>query len=62
MKIDKGDIIGFVLGVATSILANWVWDIYREKQKKLQYSDKKIIEEMASQIDGLKRHIEKNLG
>lgn len=46
MKIDKGDIAGFILGVATSILANWMWDMYRNRQHKLEYSDKKIIEEM----------------
>lgn len=61
MKVDKGDVIGFVLGVATSILANWMWDIYRERQRKLEYADKKIIEEMKSEIEGLKEHINRKM-
>jgi hypothetical protein len=61
MKVDKGDVTGFILGIATSILANWMWDIYRDKQRKLEYADKKIIEEVKSEIQGLKDHIENNL-
>jgi len=61
MKVDKGDVTGFILGIATSILANWMWDIYRDKKRKLEYADKKIIEEVKSEIQGLKDHIEKNL-
>jgi hypothetical protein len=61
MKIDKGDITGFILGIATSVLANWVWDIYRERQKKLEYSDKKIIEEVKFIKEELKEHIDNRL-
>jgi hypothetical protein len=61
MKIDKGDITGFVLGIVTSIVANMVWDIYRERQKKLEYADKKIIQEVKSEIQGLKKHINDKL-
>ena len=58
MKIDRGDIIGFVLGVATSIVASIIWDKYKERQKQLAYGEKKIIEEMQSAIEGLKQHID----
>jgi uncharacterized membrane protein YeaQ/YmgE (transglycosylase-associated protein family) len=61
MKLDKGDITGFILGIVTSVVANWVWDMYREKKHKLEYSDKKIIQEMSSQIEGLKKHINDKL-
>ena len=62
MKVDKGDITGFILGIITSVVANWMWDIYRDRQRKLQYGDKKIIEEVKSEIQGLKDHIQNNLG
>ena len=61
MKVDKGDITGFVVGIVTSIIASWMWEVYVQKQKKLGYSDKKIIEELTSQIEGLKSHIDNNL-
>jgi hypothetical protein len=61
MIIDKGDVTGFVLGIVTSIVANYVWDIYRERKKKLEYSDKKIIEEMTSKIQGLRSDIKNGL-
>lgn len=57
MKIDKGDIFGFVLGIATSIVANMIWEQYKERQKQLAYGEKKIISEMHSAIEGLKEHI-----
>lgn len=57
MKIDKGDIFGFVLGIATSIVANMIWEQYKERQKQLAYGEKKIISEMQSAIEGLKEHI-----
>jgi hypothetical protein len=62
MKVDKGDVTGFILGIITSVVANWMWDIYRDRQRKLQYGDKKIIEEVKSEIQGLKDHIQNNLG
>jgi len=64
MKVGKEDIfVGFTLGIVTSVLANWIWYKLREnnKENKLQYSDKKIIEEMTSQIEDLKKHINDNL-
>lgn len=60
MKVDRGDVAGFFLGIVTSIIASYIWDVYRAKQKKLKYSDKKIIEEMNGQINGLKKHIDRN--
>jgi hypothetical protein len=61
MKIDRGDVAGFVLGIVTSIIASWMWDVYREKQRKLEYSDKKIIQEMQSAIDGLQENIKQHI-
>ena len=61
MKLDKGDVTGFILGIVTSVVANRMWDMYRERKHKLEYSDKKIIQEMTSQIEGLKKHINDNL-
>jgi lysophospholipid acyltransferase (LPLAT)-like uncharacterized protein len=60
MKIDRGDITGFVVGILTSVIANYIWEVYRAKKKKLEYSDKKIIEEVNGQINGLKKHIDDN--
>jgi hypothetical protein len=57
MKIDRGDVVGFILGVVTSVVASIIWDKYKERQKQLAYGEKKIIEEMKSAIDGLKQHI-----
>jgi len=65
MKIDKGDVIGFFLGIATSIVANIIWEKYKERQKQLAYGEKAIISEMQSAIDGLseelKQHINKKI-
>lgn len=57
MKIDKSDIFAFVLGVGTSIVANIVWEKYKERQKQLAYGEKKIIAELHSAFEGLKEHI-----
>lgn len=57
MKIDRGDIAGFILGVVTSVVASIIWDKYKDRQKQLAYGEKKIIEEMQSAIEGLKNHI-----
>jgi predicted AlkP superfamily phosphohydrolase/phosphomutase len=59
MKIDRSDIIAFVLGVSTSVLANILWEKYKEKQGQLAYGEKTIIKEMQSAIDGLKEDIKK---
>ena len=57
MKIDKSDIFAFVLGVGTSIVANIVWEKYKERQKQIDYGEKKIISELHSAFEGLKEHI-----
>ena len=57
MKIDKTDVIAFVLGIATSIVANMIWEKYKERQKQLAYGEKKIISELHSAFEGLKQHI-----
>jgi len=57
MKIDKTDIIAFILGIATSVVANMIWEKYKERQKQLAYGEKKIISELHSAFEGLKEHI-----
>lgn len=57
MKIDKTDVVAFVLGIATSIVANMIWEKYKERQKQLAYGEKKIISELHSAFEGLKEHI-----
>jgi len=57
MKVDKSDIIAFVLGIPTSIVANMIWEKYKERQKQLAYGEKKIISELHSAFEGLKEHI-----
>jgi hypothetical protein len=57
MKLDRGDVLGFLIGVTTSVIATIIWDKYKEHQKKLEFGEKKIIEEMKSEIQGLKMHI-----
>lgn len=65
MKIDRGDVVGFVLGIVTSIVANIIWEKYKENKKELDYGEKAIISEMQSAIDGLseelKQHINKKI-
>ena len=61
MKIDRGDVVGFILGVATSVVASIIWEKYKERQKKLAYGEKKIIEEMKYAIEGLKKQINGNV-
>jgi hypothetical protein len=57
MKLDRSDIIAFILGVGTSVLANMLWEKYKERQKQLAYGEKAIISEIKSAFDGLKQHI-----
>lgn len=61
MKIDRSDIIAFILGVGTSILANILIEKYKERQNKLAYGEKKIISELHSAFEGLKEHINKKV-
>jgi hypothetical protein len=57
MKLDRSDIFAFVLGIATSVVANIIWEKYKERQKQLAYGEKAIISEIKSAFDGLKQHI-----
>lgn len=59
MKIDRSDIIAFILGITTSVISNILWEKYKERQGKLAYGEKTIIKEMQSAIDGLKEDIGK---
>ena len=59
MKIDRSDIIAFILGITTSVISNILWEKYKERQGKLAYGEKSIIKEMQSAIDGLKEDIGK---
>jgi len=59
MKIDRSDIIAFLLGITTSVISNILWEKYKERQKQLAYGEKTIIKEMHSAIDGLKEDIGK---
>jgi hypothetical protein len=59
MKIDRGDIIAFILGITTTIISNILWEKYKERQGQLAYGEKTIIKEMQSAIDGLKKDIRK---
>jgi len=61
MKFDKSDIIAFVLGIATSVVANIIWEKYKERQKQLAYGEKTIISEMQSAIDGLNKDLKEHI-
>jgi hypothetical protein len=56
MKIDRSDIIAFILGVGTSVVANVIWEKYKERQKQLAYGEKAIISEIKSGIIAKKAH------
>ncbi len=60
-KIDKGDVKGFLLGVVASLLAVYILDKYKQKKGVLEYGEQKVIDEVNSAIDGLKRHINEKL-
>jgi hypothetical protein len=61
MKVDRSDIIAFILGIGTSVIANIVWEKYKENKKQLAFGEKQIISEMHSAIDGLKDHLNKSI-
>ena len=61
MKLDRSDIIAFILGVGTSIVANMLWEKYKERQKQLGYGEKTIISEMQSAIDGLNKDLKEHI-
>jgi hypothetical protein len=49
------------LGVGTSIVANMLWEKYKERQKQLGYGEKTIISEMQSAIDGLNKDLKEHI-
>jgi hypothetical protein len=53
--VDSGDIKGFMLGIAASILAVYLLDKHKQKNGKLEYGEKKLLEE----IQVLKAKLEK---
>jgi hypothetical protein len=61
MKLDRSDIFAFVLGIATSVVANIIWEKYKERQKQLGYGEKTIISEMQSAIDGLNKDLKEHI-
>jgi hypothetical protein len=61
MKLDRSDIFAFVLGIATSVVANIIWEKYKERQKQLAYGEKTIISEMQSAINGLNKDLKEHI-
>jgi hypothetical protein len=57
-KIDSGDVKGFFLGVLASITAVIVWDMYKKKKGTLEYGEQKVIDEVKSAIEGLKKDMQ----
>ena len=53
--IDSGDVKGFLLGVATSIIAVYVLDKHKEKNGTLEYGEKRLLHE----IKELKEKVDK---
>jgi glutathionylspermidine synthase len=63
MPFDKKDaLIGFVIGVLSSITAVILWDFYKKKRELLEYSEKKLIEEIHLNTENLKKHITETNG
>ena len=63
MAFDKKDVVtGFVVGVLSSITAVILWDLYKKKKGLLEYSDKKLIEEIHLTTETLKNHITETNG
>jgi len=59
MAFDKGDAFkGFIIGVISSVTAVILWDYYKKKQGTLEYGEQKVIDEIKSSIEGLKKEIE----
>jgi hypothetical protein len=59
MAFDKGDAFkGFLIGVISSVTAVILWDYYKKKQGTLEYGEQKVIDEIKSSIEGLKKEIE----
>jgi hypothetical protein len=63
MPFDSKDALkGFVIGVISSISAVVIWDFYKKKRGLLEYSDKKLIEEIHLTTENLKKHITETNG
>jgi len=59
MSFDKGDVLkGFLIGIISSVTAVILWDYYKKKQGTLEYGEQKVIDEIKSSIEGLKKEIE----
>ena len=56
-KIDSGDIKGFFLGIATSIISIMIWDYIKKNRGTLDYGEQKVIDEITSAIEGLKKEM-----
>ena len=57
-KIDSGDVKGFLLGVLASITSVIIWDMYKKKKGTLEYGEQKVIDEIKSAIEGLKKDMQ----
>lgn len=56
-KIDSGDVKGFFLGILASITAVIIWDMYKKQRGTLEYGEQKVIDEVKSAIEGLKKEL-----
>ena len=56
-KIDSGDVKGFFLGILASITAVILWDTYKKQRGTLEYGEQKVIDEVKSAIEGLKKEL-----
>lgn len=56
-KIDSGDVKGFFLGILASITAVIIWDMYKKNRGTLEYGEQKVIDEVKSAIEGLKKEL-----
>jgi hypothetical protein len=56
-KIDSGDVKGFFLGILGSITAVILWDTYKKQRGRLEYGEQKVIDEVKSAIEGLKKEM-----
>lgn len=58
MAFDRSDVLaGFVIGVLSSVTAVIVWDYYKKQKGTLEYGEQKVIDEVKSAIDGLKKEL-----
>ena len=62
MKWDSNDGKAFILGVISSITAVIVWDLYKQKAKILEHSEKELLKEVKSSVLEFKKHISESKG